>query len=87
MLHCFFNATFSVREGTHTQSYTVGVLSAHNEVPVRYLTLVVRTNDEVLATLAVVRPEIAHIAVYLASSESDGMTGQTITIAGGFRMG
>jgi NAD(P)-dependent dehydrogenase (short-subunit alcohol dehydrogenase family) len=31
--------------------------------------------------------EIAHIAVYLGSSESDGMTGQTITIAGGMRMG
>jgi meso-butanediol dehydrogenase / (S,S)-butanediol dehydrogenase / diacetyl reductase len=31
--------------------------------------------------------EIAHIAVYLASNESDGMTGQTITIAGGMRMG
>jgi len=31
--------------------------------------------------------EIAHIAVYLASSESDGMTGQTITISGGMRMG
>ncbi len=31
--------------------------------------------------------EVAHIAVYLASSESDGMTGQTITISGGMRMG
>ena len=31
--------------------------------------------------------EIAHLAVYLASGESDGMTGQTITIAGGMRMG
>jgi len=31
--------------------------------------------------------EIAHIAVYLGSSESDGMTGQTITISGGMRMG
>jgi meso-butanediol dehydrogenase/(S,S)-butanediol dehydrogenase/diacetyl reductase len=31
--------------------------------------------------------EIAHIAVYLGSSESDGMTGQTITISGGLRMG
>lgn len=31
--------------------------------------------------------EIAHIAVYLASRESDGMTGQTITISGGMRMG
>jgi len=31
--------------------------------------------------------EIAHLAVYLASSESDGMTGQTITISGGMRMG
>ena len=31
--------------------------------------------------------EVAHIAVYLGSSESDGMTGQTITIAGGMRMG
>lgn len=31
--------------------------------------------------------EIAHIAVYLASHESDGMTGQTITISGGMRMG
>jgi len=35
-----------------------------------------------------VRPdEVAHIAVYLGSSESDGMTGQTITISGGMRMG
>lgn len=31
--------------------------------------------------------EIAHIAVYLGSNESDGMTGQTITISGGMRMG
>lgn len=31
--------------------------------------------------------EIAHLAVYLASAESDGMTGQTITISGGMRMG
>jgi meso-butanediol dehydrogenase/(S,S)-butanediol dehydrogenase/diacetyl reductase len=31
--------------------------------------------------------EIAHIAVYLAARESDGMTGQTITISGGLRMG
>ena len=31
--------------------------------------------------------EVAHIAVYLASGESDGMTGQTITISGGMRMG
>lgn len=31
--------------------------------------------------------EVADIAVYLASSESDGMTGQTITISGGMRMG
>ena len=31
--------------------------------------------------------EIAHLAVYLGSSESDGMTGQTITISGGMRMG
>ena len=31
--------------------------------------------------------EIAHIAVYLASPESDGMTGQTISISGGMRMG
>lgn len=30
--------------------------------------------------------EIAHLAVYLASAESDGMTGQTITISGGMRM-
>ena len=30
--------------------------------------------------------EIAHIAVYLGSHESDGMTGQTITISGGMRM-
>lgn len=27
--------------------------------------------------------EIAHLAVYLASSESDGMTGQSLTISGG----
>ena len=31
--------------------------------------------------------EIAPIAVYLGSGESDGMTGQTITISGGMRMG
>lgn len=31
--------------------------------------------------------EVANIAVYLASHESDGMTGQTITISGGMRMG
>ncbi len=31
--------------------------------------------------------EIAHLAVYLASTESDGMTGQTITISCGMRMG
>ena len=31
--------------------------------------------------------EIAHLAVYLGSTESDGMTGQTITISGGMRMG
>ena len=31
--------------------------------------------------------EVSHIAVYLGSSESDGMTGQTITISGGMRMG
>lgn len=31
--------------------------------------------------------EIAHLAVYLASSESDGMTGQAMTISGGMRMG
>jgi len=31
--------------------------------------------------------EVAHIAVYLASDESAGMTGQTITISGGMRMG
>lgn len=31
--------------------------------------------------------EVAHLAVYLASSESDGMTGQTITISNGMRMG
>ena len=31
--------------------------------------------------------EIAHLAVYLGSAESDGMTGQTITISGGMRMG
>jgi NAD(P)-dependent dehydrogenase (short-subunit alcohol dehydrogenase family) len=30
--------------------------------------------------------EVAHIAVYLGSAESDGMTGQTITISGGMRM-
>ncbi|WP_416897396.1 MAG: SDR family NAD(P)-dependent oxidoreductase [Minwuia sp.] len=31
--------------------------------------------------------EIAHLAVYLGSAESDGMTGQTLTISGGMRMG
>jgi len=31
--------------------------------------------------------EIASLAVYLASSESAGMTGQTLTISGGMRMG
>lgn len=31
--------------------------------------------------------EVAHVAVYLGSGESDGMTGQTITISGGMRMG
>ena len=31
--------------------------------------------------------EVAHIAVYLGSPESDGMTGQTLTISGGMRMG
>lgn len=31
--------------------------------------------------------EIAQLAVYLASPESDGMTGQAITISGGMRMG
>ena len=31
--------------------------------------------------------EVAHLAVYLASSESDGMTGQSIPISGGMRMG
>lgn len=31
--------------------------------------------------------EVANIAIYLASNESDGMTGQTITISGGMRMG
>ena len=31
--------------------------------------------------------ENAHMAVYLGSKESDGMTGQTITISGGMRMG
>ena len=31
--------------------------------------------------------EIAHLAVYLGCTESDGMTGQTITISGGMRMG
>lgn len=31
--------------------------------------------------------EIAHLAVYLASAESDGMTGQAITLSGGLRMG
>lgn len=31
--------------------------------------------------------EVANIAIYLASSESNGMTGQTITISGGMRMG
>lgn len=31
--------------------------------------------------------EVAHIAVYLGSDESVGMTGQTITISGGMRMG
>ncbi|MBT4493848.1 MAG: glucose 1-dehydrogenase [Gammaproteobacteria bacterium] len=31
--------------------------------------------------------EIAPLAVYLGSAESDGMTGQTLTISGGMRMG
>ncbi len=31
--------------------------------------------------------EVAHLAVYLGSQESNGMTGQTITISGGMRMG
>ena len=31
--------------------------------------------------------EVANIAIYLASDESNGMTGQTITISGGMRMG
>ncbi|MEM6745233.1 MAG: SDR family oxidoreductase [Pseudomonadota bacterium] len=31
--------------------------------------------------------DIAHVAVFLGSGESDGMTGQTITISGGMRMG
>ena len=31
--------------------------------------------------------EVAHIAVYLGSGESDGMTGQAICISGGMRMG
>lgn len=31
-------------------------------------------------------PEIAHLAIYLGSDESNGMTGQTITISGGMRM-
>ena len=31
--------------------------------------------------------EIGHLAVYLGSSESDGMTGQSIPISGGMRMG
>ena len=30
--------------------------------------------------------EVANLAVYLGSSESDGMTGQTLTISGGMRM-
>ncbi len=30
--------------------------------------------------------EVANIAIYFGSSESDGMTGQTITISGGMRM-
>ncbi len=30
--------------------------------------------------------EVAHIAVYLGSHESDGMTGQTITLSGSMRM-
>ena len=31
--------------------------------------------------------EVGHLAVYLASDESDGMTGQSIPISGGMRMG
>ncbi len=31
--------------------------------------------------------EVGHLAVYLACSESDGMTGQSIPISGGMRMG
>lgn len=53
------------------------------------------TNDEVRQMIEsripmgrMLQPrEVADIAVYLASSESDGMTGQTITISGGMRMG
>lgn len=30
---------------------------------------------------------IGYLAVYLASSESDGMTGQSLPISGGMRMG
>jgi meso-butanediol dehydrogenase/(S,S)-butanediol dehydrogenase/diacetyl reductase len=53
------------------------------------------TLDELKATTTgripmgrfLVPEEIAPIAVYLASGESDGMTGQTITISGGMRMG
>ena len=44
-------------------------------------------NDQVPMGRILQPEEIAHIAVYLASSESDGMTGQTITISGGMRMG
>jgi meso-butanediol dehydrogenase/(S,S)-butanediol dehydrogenase/diacetyl reductase len=45
------------------------------------------TNRRIPLGRFLVPDEVAHIAVYLGSAESDAMTGQTITISGGMRMG